>query len=400
MQNRTIIETACAIRMNGMRALRSCSGDPAPVVVTCTGESILPPDVVSGADRSWGAALTFGAGATPAQIGEAVAAHVAKTGTLPSIIDSADAGVFFVDSSLAMNRWKAATMGRPDPDKIRPAVKPRAGRLAGRVAVVTGSAQGFGRGIAEELVREGACIVVADLNDELGRRAASELNAIAGCEAALFCHADVTSADSMDALCEGAVFTFGGLDIFVANAGVLIAGGIDEMQEKAFDLVTGVNYKGFFLGARSAARVMRLQHRFDPDHAMDIVQISSKSGLQGSNRNFAYAGSKFGGIGLVQSFALELVDCRIKVNAICPGNYFEGPLWSDPEKGLFVQYLRAGKVPGASTVDDVKKFYTDKVPMKRGCLPLDVARAIIYLHEQQYETGQALPVTGGQVMLN
>jgi len=88
------------------------------------------------------------------------------------------------------------------------------------------------------------------------------------------------------------------------------------------------------------------------------------------------------------------------VNAICPGNYFEGPLWSDPEKGLFVQYLRAGKVPGASTVDDVKKFYTDKVPMKRGCLPLDVARAIIYLHEQQYETGQALPVTGGQVMLN
>ena len=77
-----------------------------------------------------------------------------------------------------------------------------------------------------------------------------------------------------------------------------------------------------------------------------------------------------------------------------------GPLWSDPERGLFVQYLRAGKVPGATTVDDVRRFYEAKVPMGRGCLPLDVARAITYIVEQAYETGQAVPVTGGQNMLS
>ena len=132
----------------------------------------------------------------------------------------------------------------------------------------------------------------------------------------------------------------------------------------------------------------------------DIIEVNSKSGLEGSNKNFAYAGSKFGGIGLTQSFALELCEHNIKVNAICPGNFLDGPLWTDPERGLFVQYLRAGKVPGAKTVEDVKKFYEAKVPMKRGCFPEDVARAIFYAVEQKYETGQAIPVTGGQCMLN
>ena len=91
---------------------------------------------------------------------------------------------------------------------------------------------------------------------------------------------------------------------------------------------------------------------------------------------------------------------NIKVNAVCPGNYLDGPLWSDPVRGLFVQYLEAGKVPGAKTVEDVRAFYEAKVPMNRGCLPVDVARAVMYCVEQKYETGQAIPVTGGQVMLN
>ena len=131
----------------------------------------------------------------------------------------------------------------------------------------------------------------------------------------------------------------------------------------------------------------------------DIIQINSKSGLSGSNKNFAYAGGKFGGIGLVQSFALELAPFNIKVNAVCPGNYLDGPLWSDPERGLFVQYLRAGKVPGAKTVEDVRRYYEAKVPLGRGCFPSDVAKAVYYIVEQSYETGQALPVTGGQNML-
>jgi NAD(P)-dependent dehydrogenase (short-subunit alcohol dehydrogenase family) len=144
---------------------------------------------------------------------------------------------------------------------------------------------------------------------------------------------------------------------------------------------------------------MKLQRRFRTDRTADIIQINSKSGLEGSNKNFAYAGGKFGGIGLTQSFALELVGDGIKVNAVCPGNFFEGPLWADPDKGLFVQYLRAGKVPGARTLEDVRRFYESRVPMGRGCRVEDVLKAILYLVDQEYETGQALPVTGGQVML-
>ena len=132
---------------------------------------------------------------------------------------------------------------------------------------------------------------------------------------------------------------------------------------------------------------------------MDIIQINSKSGLKGSNKNFAYAGGKFGGIGLTQSFALELMPHNIKVNSICPGNFFDGPLWSDSENGLFVQYLNAGKVPGAKTIDDVKAFYEAQVPAGRGCTAEDVAKAIFYVIDQEYETGQAVPVTGGQNML-
>ena len=144
---------------------------------------------------------------------------------------------------------------------------------------------------------------------------------------------------------------------------------------------------------------MKIQNRFNKKLSMDIIQINSKSGLSGSNKNFAYAGGKFGGIGLTQSFALELIPFNIKVNSICPGNFLDGPLWCDSEKGLFVQYLKAGKVPGAKTVEDVKRFYEGKVPMNRGCLVKDVSRAINYVVEQEYETGQAVPVTGGQEML-
>jgi NAD(P)-dependent dehydrogenase (short-subunit alcohol dehydrogenase family)/rhamnose utilization protein RhaD (predicted bifunctional aldolase and dehydrogenase) len=276
-------------------------------------------------------------------------------------------------------------------------------RVDGRVALVTGAAQGFGRGIAEGLFREGANVVIADLNEQAGSALASELNAAAAgsgaANRASFTRADVTDPASLSALARDCVCSFGGLDLLVSNAGVLKAGSLEEMTPEAFDFVTRVNYTGYFLCVKHLSPIMKLQHRYASGRFMDIIEINSKSGLEGSNKNFAYAGSKFGGIGLTQSFALELVEHNIKVNAICPGNFFEGPLWSDPKTGLFVQYLETGKVPGAKTVEDVRKSYESRVPMGRGCRVEDVLRAILYLVEQEYETGQALPVTGGQVMV-
>ena len=268
------------------------------------------------------------------------------------------------------------------------------GRLAGKIAIVTGAAQGFGKGIAEELYKEGCTVVIADMNQPLAETVAGELG-----ERACAIPVNVSDEESVASMVAQTVERYGGLDLMLANAGVVRSGPLATFEKKDMEFVTSINYTGLFLCCKYAAIIMQAQHEADPQAMFDIIAMSSKSGLVGSNKNFAYAGSKFGSIGLVQSFALELCACNIKVNAICPGNYLDGPLWTDPVKGLFVQYLEDGKVPGAKTVEDVRRFYEAKVPMNRGCLPLDVARAVMYCVEQQYETGQAIPVTGGQVML-
>lgn len=275
-----------------------------------------------------------------------------------------------------------------------PNVTPR-GRLEQKIAVVTGSAQGFGQSVAAEMISEGANMVIADLNFDLARQNAQSYQS----SSVIAVKVDVGDESSVEDMILKTVLEFGGLDIFVSNAGILKAGSLEEMDAKSFELVTKINYSAYFLGTKYASKIMKIQNRFKKDYYTDIIQINSKSGLSGSKKNFAYAGSKFGGIGLTQSFALELVEYNIKVNAICPGNFFEGPLWCDPEKGLFVQYLKEGKVPDAKTIEDVKRAYISKVPMGRGCNGIDVARAIFYCVEQKYETGQAIPVTGGQNML-
>lgn len=273
------------------------------------------------------------------------------------------------------------------------------GKAAGKVALVTGAAQGFGREIAEGLAAEGAMVALGDKNEAGVMAAAKEICKKHGEGRAMGLALDVTDEESIKGAVDRIVAEWGGMDVVISNAGVLRAGSVKTQPVEEFDLVTDVNYRGYFLLVQKSAPVLAVGHMARAEYTSDIIQINSKSGLMGSNRNSAYAGSKFGGVGLTQSFALELMEDGIKVNAICPGNYFDGPLWSDPENGLFVQYLRTGKVPGAKSIADVKKAYEAKVPMGRGCRTEDVMHAIFYAMEQQYETGQAIPVTGGQVML-
>lgn len=315
---------------------------------------------------------------------------------------------------IPLDRWGCAALTESTAE--RPGHTARFGGVAGKVALVTGAAQGFGWAIARGLAAHGAQVIVADLNERGATERAAELSQLGTTATA---HAgfgvDVGDERSLQELAATIGTTHGGVDIVVSNAGVVRAGAITELSAEDFAFVTRVNYTGFFavtrafaplLGRQNAAyRALRSLHDARPvvpdlqAYFSDIVQINSKSGLVGSNRNAAYAGSKFGAIGLVQSFALELVEHGIKVNALCPGNFFDGPLWSDPQRGLFAQYLAAGKVPGARTVEDVRAAYEAKVPMGRGCTGADVVRALLYSVDQRYETGQALPITGGQVML-
>ncbi len=282
---------------------------------------------------------------------------------------------------------------------IYPAIDPSK-RVSGKVAIITGAAQGFGLEIAQDMAKQDAAVVLADINEAEAQKQARQLQEQYGADRAVAIGINVADPASIEKAAGAVVRNFGGFDVFISNAGVLKAESVKTQSEKDFDFVAAVNYKGYFFCTQAFSKVLALQHKANAAYVSDIIQINSKSGLVGSNRNGAYAGSKFGGIGLTQSFALELIEDGIKVNSICPGNFFDGPLWSNPETGLFVQYLRTGKIPGAKTIEDVKKAYEAKVPMRRGCRTPDVMAAVYYLIEQKYETGQAVPVTGGQVMLH
>ena len=265
--------------------------------------------------------------------------------------------------------------------------------LQDKIAVITGGAQGLGAALTERLAAEGCHVVVADLKKD-------QLEATAAAVAAktnrtvIPVAGNVSVEADVEALFETARRTFGRVDVVVANAAILIAEPICTADAEKWRAVMNVNLFGNFLTFKHACRIMKDQQ------AGSIIQINSKSGKKGSAANSAYAASKFGGIGLVQSVALEMAKYHVRCNAVCPGNLLDSPLWTDPQRGLFVQYLQAGKVPGAKNVEDVKKAYVDQVPLRRGCTYDDIGNVVAFLASDlsSYMTGQAINVTGGQEM--
>jgi sorbitol-6-phosphate 2-dehydrogenase len=260
-----------------------------------------------------------------------------------------------------------------------------AARLTNRVAIVTGGAQGLGEAISRRLAAGGCGVCLADINLERADQVAAELRD-AGARA-ITAQTDVRDLDQVRSTVERAESELGPLDIMVANAGVLRSGEVTELTPDDWRFVIDVNLTGYFLCAREAARVMI------PRKAGTIIQINSKSGKKGSFRNSAYASSKFGGIGLTQSLALELAPHGIRVNAVCPGNLLDSPLWED---SLYEQYAqRWGMTP-----EEVRRKYEEQVPLGRGCSYDDVCNVVVFLasDESSYMTGQAVNVTGGQEM--
>jgi len=265
--------------------------------------------------------------------------------------------------------------------------------LPDKIAIVTGGAQGLGQAISQRLAHEGCTVVIADVNEKGVGDTAAAIARETG-RRVIGVKVDVTQEAEVKALFDRAVQEFGRVDVVVANAAILIAEPIADADAEKWRAVMNVNLFGYFLVTKYACRAMK------PQRAGSIININSKSGKKGSAANSAYAASKFGGIGHTQSVALEMAPFNIRCNAICPGNLLDSPLWTHPEKGLFIQYLRAGKVAGAKNIEDVRQAYTTQVPMKRGCSYDDVCNAVVFLASDQssYITGIALSVTGGQEM--
>ena len=276
--------------------------------------------------------------------------------------------------------------------KLGPAPTPRGPksrpfrRLEGRGALVTGSAQGLGEALAARLAAEGCNVTVADINEAKAEEVAARIRRDYGVRA-LAARMDVTDDDNVAAVVDRTVAEFGSLDVMVCNAGILIAGAATEAKVSDWRKVIEVNLVGYFITARHACRVMQEQGRGS------IVQINSKSGKKGSFKNSAYAASKFGGIGLTQSLALEMAPFGVRVNAVCPGNLLDSPLWTN---SLYEQYAKRFNL----TVEEVRRKYEDQVPMGRGCSYDDVANVVVFLasDESNYMTGQGINVTGGQEM--
>jgi 3-oxoacyl-[acyl-carrier protein] reductase len=241
--------------------------------------------------------------------------------------------------------------------------------LAGRIAVITGGAQGLGFAIAEQFIAEGARVLLGDLDIDDTRAAAQ---ALGGSEVARAVACDVTSASEVDHLIAAAVEEFGSVDVMVNNAGITRDATLRKMTEQQFDDVISVHLKGTWNGTRSAAAIMREQ---GSGAIINMSSISGKVGLVGQTN---YSAAKAGIIGLTKAAAKELAHLGVRVNAIAPGLIRSAMTEAMPQR-----------------IWDAKLA---EVPMGRAGEPSEVAAVALFLASDlsSYMTGTVLEVTGGR----
>lgn len=258
-------------------------------------------------------------------------------------------------------------------------------KAAQKTAIVAGGAQNLGEHLSYRLSKEGYQVIVADLQEGKAKETAQAIQANTG-NVAIGVGFNATKEEEVTKLIEETVAMFGSVDLLVYNAGVARSTKIDSFSREDWTLSIEVNLTGYFLCAREASKQMIKQN------GGNIIQINSKSGKVGSKHNAGYSASKFGGVGLTQSLALDLAEHNIRVNSIMPGNLLSSPMF----QSLIPSYAKKLGI----AEKEVEKVYTDKVPLGRGCTYEDVANAVIFYSSEQasYMTGQSINVTGGQVM--
>jgi NAD(P)-dependent dehydrogenase (short-subunit alcohol dehydrogenase family)/rhamnose utilization protein RhaD (predicted bifunctional aldolase and dehydrogenase) len=259
--------------------------------------------------------------------------------------------------------------------------------LAGSVAVVSGAASGLGCGIAQGLVGAGAAVAFCDIDLQAADQAAAQTGRLANC---LAVHMDVTDEGSVARAFDRVVRHWGGADIAVCAAGIAPAYELAEMPLDKWRAALEINLTGYFLVGREAARVMKAQGQ-----GGSIVLVSSKSGLEASKANSAYNATKAGELHLARGWALELGREGIRVNAVAPGNVFEGSkIWN-------AEYIKACARKRNIRPEEVIPYYNSLTALGREIKRSDVAGAVVFLCSDQAHciTGQTLVVDSGQVMV-
>jgi 3-oxoacyl-[acyl-carrier protein] reductase len=246
--------------------------------------------------------------------------------------------------------------------------------LEGKIAVVTGSARGIGRAIAEVLAERGANVVITDKNGEMAAATAQEMTAKYGRKIPAF-PVDVSDSASVKAMIDQALAEFGRIDILVNNAGTTRDNLIMRMDEADWDLVLSINLKGVFNCSKAVVRPM-MKQRYGR-----IINISSVSGLAGQAGQANYSASKAGVIGLTKALARELGSRQITVNAVAPG---------------FIPTDLTKDLPA-----ELKESSLSGIPIGRWGTPEEIAYAVAFLASDQaaYITGHVLSVDGGMVMM-
>ncbi|MXV64066.1 SDR family oxidoreductase [Natronorubrum sp. JWXQ-INN-674] len=237
--------------------------------------------------------------------------------------------------------------------------------LDSKIAIVTGGAIGIGKAIAERFLEDGATVVIADIDEEDGAAAADELD----CR---FERCDVREYDQVEALVEGTVEEFGGLDVIVNNAGISSVTSVEEMELEEWEAVLETNLDGVMHGTKAA-----MPHLRESDGC--VINLGSIYGLVGGQGAASYSAAKGGVVNFTQQVAIDYADQGVRVNSICPG-FVETPMTED-------------------LLEDERfyNFIEQKTPMDRHGQPEEIAPMAAFLasDEASFITGANIPVDGG-----
>ncbi len=245
--------------------------------------------------------------------------------------------------------------------------------IKGKFALITGSARGIGRCIAEKLAEEGSSLIITDINEEMARKTADEISKKYKVETYALKH-DVSSEESTKKVVDNIVMKYSRVDILINNAGITKDARLMMMPKSSWDLVISINLTGAFLCTKYISKQMLKQN------SGSIVNIASVVGIMGNVGQANYSASKAGLIGLTKTTAKELSTRGITVNAIAPG------------------YIHSDMTEVLS--EEVSQKMMERIPLNKYGTPEEVADAVLFLvsNRAKYITGQVLNVDGGMIM--